>query len=492
MNPSLPRHHRRPSPTPTGQRRNSSRAWAASLLLLTSLPANAAEIIDLPAAKATLQGCQLLEPTAENPDPVRLSGFDQKRDRARWTFPATGGIHRLFFRVRSPFGPKGFAGKIGAIPLSGFFPQAADFVDFDAGLVELANGDNELEVGGGWGHYEITGARLQPAAVPPPPAPGSAVPVDPQATPEARALMSLLAANYGKRVLTGQMEEADLKVIQAAADRLPAVFSSDLMFHSPSMVERQGPRPKHIPMVLRKAAEGHIISLLWHWNAPTALVDTPKQRWWTGFYTKGTTFDFEPALDPSHPDHALLLRDIDAIAAELRKLADAKVPVLWRPLHECELGCFWWGTKGPEPFKRLWRLLFERLTKHHQLHNLLWVHTSEDPAWYPGDDMVDIVCADTYPDDSADVLVARWEPLRKQYEGRKMIALGEFPGVPDIPLMRRLGVHWAWFCSWKGALGPAKRSTPEVIKRVYQSVDAVTLDELKALPASGSKGGPAE
>ena len=67
---------------------------------------------------------------------------------------------------------------------------------------------------------------------------------------------------------------------------------------------------------------------------------------------------------------------------------------------------------------------------------------------------------------------------------REMVALGEFPGVPNIPLMRRLGVHWAWFASWKGALGPAKRSSPELIRQVYQSEDAVTLDELTTFPSS--------
>jgi hypothetical protein len=77
--------------------------------------------------------------------------------------------------------------------------------------------------------------------------------------------------------------------------------------------------------------------------------------------------------------------------------------------------------------------------------------------------------------------------LRKRFDGRKMIALGEFPGVPNIPLMRRLGVHWAWFASWKGALGPAKRSSPELIREVYQSEDAITLDELGTLFSSADK-----
>lgn len=462
----------------------------AAALLLASLAATGtlgAELIELSAVQAKLHGCELLHPTAEDPGPIRLGGFDNKRDRATWTFSSPGGIHRLRVHVRSPFGSKSFTGSIAGLPLSGFFPQSETFTPFDAGLLELPKGENLLDIGGGWGFYEITGLDLRPARVPPPPAPGPAIPVDPEATPEARALLSMLAACYGKHTLTGQMEEAEFRNIIDASGRSPAIYAADMMFHSPSMVERQGPRPKLIDAVLRKAAEGHVISLLWHWNAPTGLVDTPKQRWWTGFYANGTTFDFAAALDPAHPEHALLLRDIDAIAGHLRKFDEAKVPILWRPLHECETGGFWWGTKGPEPFKRLWRLMFERLTRHHRLHHLIWVHTSEDAAWYPGDDVVDVVCADAYPDDSADTLVARWEPLRKRFDGRKMIALGEFPGVPNIPLMRRLGVHWAWFASWKGAFGPAKRSSPELIREVYQSDDAVTLDELGTLPSSAGR-----
>lgn len=452
----------------------------ACSMAIGATPGFALESIELPIADAQLEGCKLLQPTPENPDPTRLGNFKYKRDRARWTFTSPGGIYRLVIQSRSPFGPKEFSGTVGTLPFSGFFPQSEAFGPFDAGLVELPQGESQLDIGGGWGHYEIIGVTLRAEKVPAPPAPVPPVLVNPKATPEARALMSLLAANYGKKFMTGQHEEPDIKTIVTAADRLPAIYSSDLMFHSPSMVERQGPRPKHIDGLLRKAKEGHVISLCWHWNAPTGLLDTPQQRWWTGFYSKGTTFDFAPALDTAHPEHALLLRDIDAIAEQLKKLDAAKVPVLWRPLHECEGGWFWWGTKGPDSFKSLWRLLFTRLTHHHQLHNLIWVHTSEDPAWYPGDDMVDVVCIDAYPQSSSDPLVSRWEQMRKRFEGRKILALGEFPGVPDVPLMRRLGVHWAWFCSWRGSFGPGRRSTPELIRRVYQSEEAITLNEIKS------------
>jgi len=38
-----------------------------------------------------------------------------------------------------------------------------------------------------------------------------------------------------------------------------------------------------------------------------------------------------------------VLRDLDAVAAELKLLQDVRVPVLWRPLHEANGRWFWWG-----------------------------------------------------------------------------------------------------------------------------------------------------
>jgi mannan endo-1,4-beta-mannosidase len=45
--------------------------------------------------------------------------------------------------------------------------------------------------------------------------------------------------------------------------------------------------------------------------------------------------------------------------------------VLWRPLHEADGAWFWWGAKGPKIFKKMWRIMYDRLTNYHQLHNLL-------------------------------------------------------------------------------------------------------------------------
>jgi len=90
-----------------------------------------------------------------------------------------------------------------------------------------------------------------------------------------------------------------------------------------------------------------IVTLCWHWNAPSHLKEDTENEWWGGFYTQHTTFDVAAALaDPTSEEYRLLLRDIDVIAAELKKFSDAGKPVLWRPLHEAAGGWFWWGRRG--------------------------------------------------------------------------------------------------------------------------------------------------
>ncbi len=435
----------------------------------------------LEAEHGTLTGVAVATAAAGYSGSGYVTGFDAPGDKVAWTFTAAAGVHRLTIRYRTPFGTKGFGGALNGDGLSGMFPASAGFAVHDAGLVELAAGANTLEIGGGWNWYEIDAVALAPAT-PVAPLPVPAVPCDPLATPAARHLLETVTAGYGTTTLSGQHELADASHVLAVSGELPAVIEGDLIDYSPSRVERQGMPAGYTESILAARAAGHLAAFSWHWNAPTDLLDTPEQPWWRGFYTEATTFDVAAALaDPGGPNHALLLRDIDAIAAQLRKAADANVPLLWRPLHEAEGGWFWWGARGPAPFKQLWRLLHDRLTSHHGLHNLVWVLTNEHPDWYPGDDVVDVVGADGYPDNRSDALSSRWEALLARFDGVKPLALTEFGGVPDVERMHRLGVTWAWFCSWAGSAGPASEPDAKVA-RVYQSAAVVTRGELPPPP----------
>jgi mannan endo-1,4-beta-mannosidase len=410
-----------------------------------------------------------------------VTGFDAAGDSVSWTFGGNAGLYRFWIRYRTPYGPKGFDATLNGVGLSGSFPQTNAFSLFDAGLVELLSGANTLQIGGGWNWYEIDAVTFTPAAVPPPPAPVPATLTDAQATFAARALMASLTADYGRYTWAGQHEASQLAFIQNTCGRQPVFVEGDFIDYSPSRVQYGGMPAHYTENYIALDQTGYVLGFCWHWNAPTNLMNTTGHEWWRGFYTDSTTFDIAAALaDTNSAEYALVLRDIDAIAVQLRKVSSNNIPVLWRPLHEAAGGWFWWGAKGAEPFKALWRLLYSRLTTYHSLHNLIWVLTNEDPDWYPGDDVVDIVGVDAYPSDPGASLSSQWEALKAQFDGVKLLTLSEFGGVPDTERMHQLGVWWSYFSPWSGTF--ISNAPPATINRIYQSAEVVTLDEMNARP----------
>jgi mannan endo-1,4-beta-mannosidase len=301
--------------------------------------------------------------------------------------------------------------------------------------------------------------------------PVSAVLVDPKATSEARRLYARLLKGYGKVTASGQYETGladtgENLFVEKTVGRMPAIVGGDLSEYSPASVARRVPKDLTAQWI-DDAKRGQTVTLTWHWTAPTGPIK--EEDWGMAFYTKSTNFDIKAALsNPEGKDYGLLLRDIDTIAVQLRRLQDAHVPVLWRPLHEAEGGWFWWGSRGPDVCKALWKLLFNRLTKVDGLHNLVWVWNSPKAEWYPGDGTVDIVSRDCYPNDRRDPLKKEWEEMLAQFDGHKPIALAEFPGAPDIEKMREDGDRWLYFVSWYGSSGP-RTTPPEVLKSTYDS-----------------------
>ncbi len=407
------------------------------------------------------------------------TNFAMAADAVAFRVPAVvAGAYDVRLRYCSPTGFKGVTVRANGVGCDVMFPQTGPaWTTFDAGRVELLAGDNDLSVGGGWGHYDLDAVDLTPATVAPPPRPTADL-TDPDATPAARALMSRLVARFGTATLAGGYGDAEDRYVRAhAGGRRPAVYGADLMDFSPSRVAHGSTTAGWVDDVLRHAHAGQAITVSWHWNAPAHLIDTVRKRtdgstedlrWYKGFNATASTFDVAAALaDERSADYQSLLRDIDAIAVPLQRLADAGVPVLWRPLHEAEGGWFWWGAKGPRPFVQLWHLMRDRLTRVHGLHNLIWVYsctTIGDPRWYPGDDAVDVVGVDAYPGDGRDPVGQPWLNWG-QFAPRKLRTLSEFGGVPDVGRMHRLGFPWAYFVCWTGVEGPAKNSPGELRQR---------------------------
>ena len=99
---------------------------------------------------------------------------------------------------------------------------------------------------------------------------------------------------------------------------------------------------------------------------------------------------------------------------------------------------------------------------------------------------MDIVGTDAYPSDASDPLSGIWEDLTRQFDGRKMLALTEYGGVPDVERMRKFGVRWAYFASWGGKLGPKKVSEGE-LRRLYGQPHVFNRNRIVGLTAATTK-----
>jgi mannan endo-1,4-beta-mannosidase len=396
-----------------------------------------------------------------------VTNFSGDKAEIRWKFLGKSGIYqaRIHVRVGSE---KGYGLEVNGRSSGGIIKPSGDFTWQDAGLVELKDGENTAAILRGWGYYDTKGIEFVPAVIPKV-RPVSGKLVTPNPTKQAQDVMNRLSRDYGKRTWSGQYEQEDVKHVQAKVGVTPAIFGGDFMDASPSRLERGTKQRPPISELVATAKSGMVLTLSWHWNAPSKLKDTKEQPWYKGFYKDATDFDVAAALsNPDSEDYRLLIRDMDVIAGHLKQLQAAGVPVLWRPLHEAEGGWFWWGAKGAEPCKKLWRLMYDRYTRVHGLRNLIWVWNSSSPDWYPGDDTVDIVAIDRYTEDRSDALTGDWTSLLAQFDGKKMLAVGEFPGAPDVDRMARFGVHWAFFVSWTNDLG-ARGMKDVDLKRIYSS-----------------------
>lgn len=413
-----------------------------------------------------------------------VTGFHDEEDQLtiQMEAPKTA-LYNLWVRYRAPNGNKAAGLSLNGNPHGDLALGSNDrFTEINAGKIILNEGTNSISLKRGWGYYDIDSIKLQKTK----PAAKHHVTnqlINPNASAEAKKLMNYLVKNDGKSMLSGQMGLDNITFIEKVTGKKPAITGFDLIDYSPTRAV-YGAVSYEVEKALGWHKQGGITTFLWHWNAPSGIIDGKGKEWWRGFYTDSVTFDVEKALShPESEDYKLLLADIDVIAGQLKRLGDAHVPVLFRPLHEAEGGWFWWGAKGPEPAKALYRILYDRLVNKHGLNHLIWVWNSVQPEWYPGDDVVDIVSVDSYPAPGDHHPVSNhYENLAALVKNKKLVALTENGSIPDPDLMKAYGVNWSWFGTWEGEyLTDGKHNSQEFLNKIYNHPDVVTLDELPDL-----------
>ena len=424
-------------------------------------------VLDVSGSSATLNGALLVVPG----DEAYIAGADNDTHTAdiepgqsvTFTIDDQSGYFTLNVRYVIP---SDYGGKQANITVNGVdnamsFDATGQWADYRVGVVNLNDGVNILEVGGGWSYYRIDNISLIPAAQPAEPLAVAPTLVNANATDEAKELMTFLTANYASSTLSGQTEfprkEGDTfpltefnKIVSATGDDAPAIVAFDYMNYSASFAGSDSSGLSEA-MIAAKNEKNVILSALFHWRAPSGNSGDGDGS----FYTNGTSFDFAAALaDTNSAEYAELLADIDTVAAELQKFEDAGIPILWRPLHEAQGGWFWWGAQGAQAFKDLWTLMYERMTTVHGLDNLIWVFTHTEGLgedWYPGDNYVDIVGFDGYADprnDDTAAFARQYTTLMERHNGSKLVALTETGTIPNVALMHEQNAWWSFYLTW--------------------------------------------
>ena len=299
------------------------------------------------------------------------------------------------------------------------------------------------------------------------------LPVTPNASPEAKALLAYIQGISGKYTLTGQHNypQSGDKNTQFAADyigKTPVVWSDDFGFSKSGDKDTYLARPEIIKEAIRQYKMGAIVTLCWHAVPPTA--DEPvtfqplpgaNPEKLESVQGQLTDAQFKDLLTKGTALHKHWMQQVDVIAGYLKQLQDAHVPVLWRPYHEMNGGWFWWGGRfqGKYTTAELYRQIYDRLVNFHKLNNLIWIWSVDRPTepvkafshYYPGNQYLDIVGLDVYGSDFKQIY---YDSLMILAKG-KPITLAEVGSPPTMEVMKQQP-NWTWWVIWAGFV----RSTP--------------------------------
>lgn len=311
---------------------------------------------------------------------------------------------------------------------------------------------------------------------------------NPNAGKEVHAVLEYLESIRGKGIIIGQhtltMEQEELKFLEKETGKLPALCGFELLSYSPNvnypscgeaalkeLEENKGTLEK----AYEWAEKGGLLTFTWHWYSPIGGVDK-------AFFTENTDFDATKVLEEGTPERAAFYKDMDVMAELLQGFADKHIPILWRPFHEAEGNWFWWGAKGMETARQLYRMMFLYFTEEKHLNNLIWVWNNPRPEGYVGDEYCDIVTADFYPPAHQHTSMKKQLDALKQVTANKPYAIGEIGVIPDVEAMEQEQADWLWFMMWSGVFVLEDTyNTADAYKKQYCAEYAITLEKLPKL-----------
>lgn len=477
-------------------------------------------------------------------------------------------------------------------------PYADKWTDIDFGLVRLHKGENTIQFINEYGYLAIDYVTVAPAEFPDLSVATSET-IDPDATPETKALMKYLHSVFGKQIISGQQQiygggnpvsttirydassdkcvdsdgneyeidrdskdttesgevfywhctgadgqvytyntqnrnygynnyNNDVELIYSLTGKYPAIQGFDLNCHNPGFAWEDGVTERMIDWAKNKHG---IVTVCWHCTVPkdmsNIVIDDdgklatknadgtlgPLSNDWQQYaYNEKVNFVTANIMIEGTRENLFYNEAISLAAAELKKLQDEGIPVIFRPLHEAEGNpgvepgdgkgaWFWWAKEGAEVYKQLWAYLQDKLMNEYGLHNLIWEQNlytwSDDSAlWYSGDDKVDIVAYDKYNTQynrhdgktsgpNLDAESGIFYKLVDFSKGNKMVAMAENSSIPSKSNMEIEHAYWLYFCPWYDSsdahfVSGEDYQDLDEMKTLYNSDLCITLDELPA------------
>jgi len=337
-------------------------------------------------------------------------------------------------------------------------------------------------------------------------------PADPDLIPEGRQLLEYLVDGRDGRIVSGCVASGPgsgpFEAWLHASGREPALQSFNIAGFHPveTDIYHQVLRGTVRKSLFWGQQKGGVVAMMYHWTWEKldGSVSCMKNQ-------LDPVPDLAKMVTPGTEEYEQFHRDLRLTADYLEQLADARVPLLFRPFHEIDGGWFWWtDPEKPENTAALWRQMFEYLVKKRGIHNLIWDFAPAHVTWgphrariqqehkrqptveeeaeyrrrfYPGDEYVDLVSISVYG--SSGFYEWGWGgPMEENYASAykllqaiapgKPLALAESPNLLNAAIAKRKGPAWVYDMSWYG--GDA-----DWMDFTLNHEHLISLDELPAL-----------
>ena len=223
----------------------------------------------------------------------------------------------------------------------------------------------------------------------------------------------------------------EIETVQRISGKLPAIRGQDYIHERSNKHENR--------LAIQWWQAGGIPTIMWHWGAPSK---------GEGYNQSKMAIDIDRCFEPGTAEHTAMWNDLERIANHLTELRDAKVPVLWRPMHECDGDWFWYGKGGGQRFVKLWQAMFDYFVHERELSNLIWVlcHSGQPrAAWNPGKEYYDLAGPDTY---GTGTQAALFQTVQSIHGDGIPIPYHECGTIPDPDECFRQKVAWSWWMLW--------------------------------------------